>query len=153
VLNFTSGQSVPTLPRSFIRRLPTYQVRGPNLTESVTVGDDQSAVQFPQATAPGNYAVEDMEGGPVALFSVNMPPEESSLEQVPADQIEALFGPRSVVPVNFRTRLDVALSDHWRQPVELFPYLMVALLLLLAFENLLANKFYRRDPNAEKEGP
>ena len=44
-----------------------------------------------------------------------------------------------------------ALSGHWSEPMELFPWLMVALLLLLAVENLLANKFYKRDTtDAEK---
>jgi hypothetical protein len=151
-LNFTSGQTVPSLPLSFIRRLPTYQLSGPNLTESVTLNDDQSEARFAQAVTPGNYAVEDTDGSPVAKFSVTMPPEESSLEQVPAEQIEQLFGPQSVVPITYSTDLLVAISGHWRQPVELFPALMVALLLLLALENLLANKFYRRDPSADKEG-
>jgi hypothetical protein len=31
----------------------------------------------------------------------------------------------------------------------LFPFLMVALLFVLALENLLANKFYRREPEAQ----
>jgi hypothetical protein len=150
-LNFVSGQAPPSLPRSFTGRLSSYQIRGPSLTESVSVADDQADIQFPQAAAPGNYAVEDMDGQPVARFSVNMPPEESSLDQVPAEQIEALFGPRSVVPINYRSNLNEELSGHWRQPVELFPALLAALLLLLAFENLLANKFYKRDPEAEKE--
>jgi hypothetical protein len=147
-LNFTSGQTAPSLPVSLVGRQQAYQLRGPSLTETVSVGEEQTAVQFPQAVAPGNYAVEDMEQRPLALFSVNMPPEESSLEQVPAEQIEALFGPQSVVPINYRTNLFEAISGHWRQPLELFPLLMVALLLLLALENLLSNKFYRRDPAA-----
>jgi hypothetical protein len=152
-LNFTSGQQSPSLPLSLVGRQQGYQLRGPSLTETVSVGEEQTAVQFPQAVAPGNYAVDDLEGRPLGLFSVNTPPEESLLEQVPAEQIEALFGPRSVVPINYRTDLLMAISGHWRQPLELFPILMVALLLLLALENLLSNKFYRRDPAAEKEGP
>jgi hypothetical protein len=151
-LNFVSGQTpTPSLPRTVVGRLPSYRLRGPNLTESISVGDDQANVPFPQAVAPGNYSVEDLEGQPVAKFSVNMPREESALDQVPAVQIEALFGPNSVVPINYRSDLVEELYGHWRQPVELLPVLMAALLLLLALENLLANKFYKRDP-AEKEG-
>jgi hypothetical protein len=37
------------------------------------------------------------------------------------------------------------LAGHWNEPLELFPYLMVLLLFVLALENLLANKFYRRE--------
>jgi hypothetical protein len=43
-----------------------------------------------------------------------------------------------------------ALQGHWSQPVELFPWLMILLLLVLAVENLLANRFYRQAP-AEAE--
>jgi hypothetical protein len=45
-----------------------------------------------------------------------------------------------------------ALRGHWRQPVELFPYLMLGLLLFFALENLLANKFYRRSAEEQKQG-
>ena len=40
--------------------------------------------------------------------------------------------------------LDEILSGRFTQPIELFPFLMILLLLVLAGENLLANKFYRR---------
>jgi hypothetical protein len=151
-LNFISGQSPPSLPRSVVGRLPTLQLRGPSLFEAISVEQEQTDVVFPQAAAPGNYAVEDSDGQTVARFSVNMPREESSLERVPTEQIEALFGAGSVVPINHREDLKEKLFGHWRQPVELLPALLAALLLLLALENLLANKFYKRDPAKEKEG-
>ena len=36
------------------------------------------------------------------------------------------------------------MKDRWAQPVEVAPALLVLLLLILALENLLANKFYKR---------
>jgi hypothetical protein len=35
-----------------------------------------------------------------------------------------------------------------RQPIDLFPWLMLLLLFTLAIENLLANKFYRQPGEA-----
>jgi hypothetical protein len=68
---------------------------------------------------------------------------------MPTERIEALFGPESVLPVDHKTNLHDALQSHWSQPIELLPWLMILVLLLLAIENLLANRFYRREPNEE----
>ena len=43
-----------------------------------------------------------------------------------------------------RADLRQLLTGHWHEPIELFPYFMIGILLLLALENLLANRFYRR---------
>jgi len=43
---------------------------------------------------------------------------------------------------------NIPASPHlnWNEPIELFPWLMIGLLFLLAVENLLANRFYRNEP-------
>ena len=43
-------------------------------------------------------------------------------------------------------------KGQFRQPVELFPWLMILVLLVLAVENLLANKFYRRGVQEQGDG-
>ena len=53
---------------------------------------------------------------------------------------------RAVVPLERGTKVRQALEGYWSEPVELLPYVLLLLLLLLAFENLLANKFYRQEP-------
>ena len=100
-----------------------------------------------QAEAPGNYLLLEGEGEhkPVAAFSVNVPSEESDLTRVPPREIESLFGPDAVVPVDRKANIRAVLMDHWTEPLELFPLFMVILLVVLAIENLLANKFYRRE--------
>ena len=59
-----------------------------------------------------------------------------------------LFGPDGVLAPGQSRKLSELLDTHFRQPVELFPWLMILLLLVLALENLMANKFYRQ-PAAE----
>jgi hypothetical protein len=147
-LNFLSGQPVQvTLPPE--SRDLLYSLEGPDLSgsaASVPRGGDQRVLAIPQAVAPGNYTLRDGSGRVTAGFSVNVRPEECQLTREPetVQKIEALLGPKSVLPVGHSASLTDLLSRHWRQPVELFPWLMILLLLLLAFENLLANKFYRR---------
>ena len=69
------------------------------------------------------------------------------LTRVPVDSIESLLGKGSVIAVDAKSGLLETIMGRWSQPVELFPWLMILLLLALAVENLLANKFYR------KQGP
>jgi len=88
-----------------------------------------------------------------------VPPEESDLSRVPAAEIDLLLGPGhepegpeqgrqdpdSIVPVDRHADISHVLSGHVSQPIELFPYLMLGLLFFLALENLLANKFYKKE--------
>ena len=83
--------------------------------------------------------------------SVNLPPGESDLARLSNEQIEALFGAESVLPIGGGKNFRDALEGHWKQPLELFSLLMCLLLLALAMENLLANKFYRQDGSDRSE--
>jgi hypothetical protein len=105
--------------------------------------------------AAGNYEVisdpTDKEHPPWREgFSMNPTGDESNLERVPIDQVETLLGPKSVAAADKSLKLRDILSGKFASPVELFPFLMIVLLLFLAFENLLANRFYRQ-PNRKKD--
>jgi hypothetical protein len=152
--NSQSGQAVP-IPLPPTPRFPSYHLKGPGLsaTESlVPRADDQAELLLTQAVTPGNYKLFGADERPAAWFSVNAPAGESQLARVPPEQIEALLGAGAVLPVGRSMSLRDALQGHWGQPVELFPWLMVFLLLVLAVENLLANKFYRREPQLGEVG-
>jgi hypothetical protein len=149
-LNFLSGQADPKVKLPMEARYPAYSLRGPDLLEPIAVEDGQNDLVLKQAVQPGNYNVDGVTGEGntgkrVAGFSVNIPPEESDLTRVPLAEIEALFGAATVVPVERKTNIRESLQGHWNQPLELFPFLMILLLLVLAVENLLANKFYKKE--------
>jgi hypothetical protein len=146
--NFVSGQAV-TVPLPAEPRFPLYTLEGPGLAAAeatVPRAEDQKQLQITQAVVPGNYTVYDGNHQVTGGFSVNVRSEECQLSRDPdtVKKIETLLGPNTVLAVGHATSLRTALQGHWRQPVELFPWLMIALLLALALENLLANKFYRR---------
>lgn len=145
-LNFFSGQmAMVSLPPQ--ARLPnSFTLQGPSLTGTQAVihrREGQSELEAPQAVTPGTYAVAGEKGQQVGQFSVNIPPEESLLIRTAIEPIEELFGPGAVVPLDRATNLREVLQNRWGHPVELLPWLMMMVLLALAVENLLANKFYR----------
>jgi hypothetical protein len=95
--------------------------------------------RLPQA---GNFVAK----GPNAWqdgFSMNIPVEESDLDKVSVESIEGLLGEGTISLAEKEEKLRDRLEKRFTQPIELFPPLMVLLLFILAFENLLANKFYR----------
>jgi len=149
-LNFLSGQGVPRVPVPIAGQAATYKLYrdGPAppaaSVAQVTVEAGQNEVRVPQAAEPGNYTLRTEDGDALAWFSVNLPPEESDLAKVAKGEIEAVLGPEAVLALEARTDLSDALRGHVSQPWEMMPALMLGLLLLLAVENLLANKFYSR---------
>jgi hypothetical protein len=146
-LNYYSGQA-PSVTFPATVSGPGFTLQGPGLSANeaaVIRGEGQAERTLPQAVTPGNYLLFDGQGKAMAAFSVNPAPEESQLGKVPAEQIEALFGPGSILTVQQKLDMHDALLTHWQQPWELFPYLMLLVLLALAVENLLANRFYKRE--------
>jgi hypothetical protein len=147
--NFICGQPV-TVPLPSSPAL-SFTLFGPDANGLViprTKGENE--LRITQAVQPGNYAVFDPTTEKrIASFSINAPPEETQLDRVPVDQIEALLGAGSVLAVERGSTLSDAVQSHWLQPLELFPWLMIVVLLVLAVENLLANKFYKRQTPEE----
>jgi hypothetical protein len=143
---YLSGQQV-TVPLPATAHFSTGALKGPGLsaTEAVVIrADKQAELTLTQAVTPGNYSLVGEDGKRISSFSVNLPPEESQLARIAPERLEELLGPGAVLAVGHGTSLHEALRGHWKQPLELFPWLMILVLLALAVENLLANRFYRR---------
>jgi hypothetical protein len=148
-LNFLSGEPVDVrLPLG--RQSPPFSVEGPALEDADSTLEAEKGtnrLRVRGAVHGGNYPVYDKDRRRVAAFSVNVPPAECDLTRVPPEQITALFGPRGVMPLADDAKLLDALREHWAQPVELLPAILLAVLFFLVAESLFANKFYRRDPD------
>jgi hypothetical protein len=151
--NFICGQAV-TVPLPQTQAM-SFTLFGPDANGiSIARGKGENELRITQAVQPGNYRIFDPtvdSTHPIAAFSLNAPPEESRLDRVPIDQIESLLGPGSVLSVERGLTLSDKIKGHWLQPLELFPWLMILVLLVLAVENLLSNKFYKRGNQAEPE--
>ncbi|HEX4590138.1 MAG TPA: hypothetical protein VH120_09445, partial [Gemmataceae bacterium] len=154
MLNFPAGPAV-TIPLPPDARSATYTIAGPGLTGADTQiqrAESAGELRLTQPRQPGQYVVTSGNRKWQTRFSVNVPVEKwLLLPRLGTDAIEELFGPDSVVQVGQTRRLKDALEGQFRQPVELFPWLMILLLLALAVENLLANRFYRRPAGVPDE--
>lgn len=95
--------------------------------------------------SPGAFAVRpDGAVGPWEFrFSVAVPPGESDPARVPEASLEQLLGPKPVIPVKQDFELDASLREKITPPFELFPMLIVLVLLFFAFEGVMANRFYK----------
>jgi hypothetical protein len=132
----------------------SYTLAGPASTVG-EVKEAQTQLLIQEARLPGNYGVTDNPGGQVwqKHFSMNLPPLETQFvaQRPSVADLETVLGEQSVHDLAEVPQLrDLARAKLGQAPQsELLPYLMIGVLLLLAGENLLANRFYRRDREPE----
>lgn len=140
---FTTGQPVTLpLPKAGLKAKP--QLEGPGVTgdDAVAVGATDLRISPARTLTAGNYRLRSADKQFDEGFSLNPPADEADLNKVPAEGLEALGGPKCVVPAG----KDFDIRELVRQSggtLPLFPVLVVLLLLAFAAEGLLANRFYR----------
>jgi hypothetical protein len=145
-VNYTCGQPVQVVLASPPPPGP-YTLQGPGLTAAETnlkPLSGEGRLSVPQALQPGNYIVLDARNRAAAAFSLNIRAEESQLDRVPAEEIESVLDRGAVLQVDRKVSLHEALQGLRAPPVELLPWLMMAVLLVLTVESFLANRFYRK---------
>lgn len=148
--NFLTGQPVAVpLPKGDVKKGTKLQLEGRGISgrdAEIELAEGQTEVRLPPARTalPGLFAVSLEAAKWRDGFSLNVPNDESNLAKVPEEAIEGLMGPKSVVPLTKDVKLRDVLTTTFNQPIDLFPWLLIAVLLLLCVEGLLANRFYRR---------
>ena len=150
--NYLTGQSVTVpLPKEGVPKGTKVVLEGPpdvivGSDALIEVGDRQTELRIgpPRTNQPGNYRLSVPERKWRDGYSLNGPPDESTLDKVPVETIEDLTGKNSVVPVDRNRSLREIMEIVIGSPVDLFPWLLIAVLLLLVLEGLVANRFYRR---------
>jgi hypothetical protein len=142
-LNYAAGQTI-VLPLAPNEQVSSYVLQLPDssaVRQSLAAG--QHDLSIASAEALGNYRVraggekERLDRG----FSVNLPAEVSRLDRIEATElVKSLGGERARVA---RTRDEIELRvGVGRVGHELFPALILAVALVMAAEQLLANRFY-----------
>ena len=149
----TGATVVVPLPRGRFPRDSKVAFDGPGISGSdaiITPGEKQTEIRVgpPKTSLPGNFVLSvEKERGVVLWrdgFSTNVPADEFNLEKVPVEAVEELVGKDRVVPVDRATPLRDLITAGGGVPVDLFPWLLIAVLLLFVAEGLAANRFYRR---------
>ena len=145
--NFTTGDAVPVpIPKS-ATATTKLQITGPGVTArdaEIDLGEKQVEVPLPSTRTgtAGNFRV--LAGSARDGFSLNPPGRESDLTKIDVPPIEAVCGANSVVPVDKSVSFRDLIVSKFNQPVDLFPMLVILVLFLIAFEGVIANRFYRR---------
>ncbi len=152
-LNYLAGQAV------VIRLTPEEQVTsyamqvpdGSALRQTLAPG--QSDVSVTTTDALGNYRLRagGREGRLDRGFSVNLPAEMSRLDRAPANEVVKSLGEERVRVARTRKEIEVRVGLA-RVGRELFPALIIAMALVMAAEQLLANRFYSKS-SAETAAP
>jgi hypothetical protein len=142
-LNYVAGQTV-VLPLTPGQRVSSYVLQLPDssaVRQSLAAG--QHDLSIATADAPGNYRVraggeqDKLDRG----FSVNLPPEISRLERVETLELVKALGAERTRAARTRDEIELRVGVG-RLGHELFPALILAVALVLAAEQLLANRFY-----------
>lgn len=150
VFNFVNGQNVIIKwPPVDGKANTNYYLSGPDVSPTdANVKRDLKQPFFrlgPDRTpTAGSFTLEAEDRTWKEGFSLNPPVEESNLERIAVTEIEAVFNESAVIPATKPLPLKDIMSGKFRTDLELFPFLMIILLLVMASENLLANKFYRK---------
>jgi hypothetical protein len=111
----------------------------------------QQDLSIAAAEALGNYRVRagGHEGKLDRGFSVNLPAEITRLDRAAADAVVKALGEKRTRVARTREDIEVRVGLA-RMGRELFPWLILAVALVLAGEQLLANRFYRAEKSEER---
>jgi hypothetical protein len=148
--NYLTGQAVPVpLPRGEIKPGWKLDLQGPGVSladAQLEVGENQTELRLPPARTltAGNFTLATPDKGWRDGFSLNPPAEEGTLERLPTEAVAGLLGPDAVVPVDRTLALRDLIGRNFNQPIDLFPWLLLAVLAVVVAEPLVANKFYRQ---------
>jgi Aerotolerance regulator N-terminal len=143
-LNYFAGQTA-VLQLAPDSQRANYLLTGPS-DVSVPLSADLQHHRLVIASTdqPGNYRVRS--GGREAGFdrplSVNLAPEQTQLERLDKTELVQIFAPDKIRIAQTKQQIDRDISMG-RVGRELFPPLILAVVLFLAMESLLANRFYR----------
>jgi hypothetical protein len=142
-LNYAAGQTI-VLPLAPNEQVSSYVLQLPDssaVRQSLAAG--QHNLSIASAESLGNYRVraggdkERLDRG----FSVNLPAEMSRLDRVEAKELVKTLGDERARVARTRDEIELRVGVG-RVGHELFPALILAVALVMAAEQLLANRFY-----------
>lgn len=109
--------------------------------EPKMVVDDRVTVAYTENL--GAYRLKGNRGGAVIRgFAVNLPASETNLKRLPRESLDAILGPDNYRFAADRESIERDQSEA-RAGSSLYPFFLTALVIILAFEYLLANRFYQ----------
>jgi len=142
-LNYYAGQTVVVSLDEEARRQSYVLTTPEEVKFTLSADPKQDALVISSTGAVGNYRVQA--GGATGVdrgFSVNLAPSQTDLTRMTEEELQSMFGPIPFSVARDRTQIDRDVSQG-RVGRELFPLLIILLVLVLAAEQVVANRFYR----------
>mgnify|MGYP000331552954 CR=1 FL=1 len=142
-LNYFAGQTAVLALRPN-QPFRSYLLTGPDNTElRLTPDARQNVLVVTSTDRPGNYRVQAGGAGGVDRgFSVNLAAAQTQLDRITDEQLVKLFGQLPCRIARSREQIDRDVSAG-RVGRELFPLLIGMVVVVLALEHVVANRFYR----------
>ncbi|MGO9812468.1 MAG: BatA domain-containing protein [Isosphaeraceae bacterium] len=154
-LDFEAGENV-LLFLGPGARYQSFLLMGPDtktpdsLAPSAT--SDYLEIVAPQMLGQWTVMAKDAENRQTRLgFSLNPPRSESQLVPLETKELDAIFGKDGYALAEDAATLQ-KYQDTVRVGNELFPWLMMLILIIVTLENLLANTFYKESPRPPPAG-
>jgi hypothetical protein len=143
-LNLLAGETavLPNDPADYPER---YQLFTPlDQPQDLLAREGRVTVRF--TDNPGAYRLRGQHHGlPIVRgFAVNLPADSSDLSRLPREKLDELLGKGRYQLARSQDEIDRAVGND-RIGSEFYPLLVVLLVVGLALEHVLANRFYRRD--------
>ncbi len=150
-LNFWAGETaVVHLPEN--ERQLIFSLRTPEGEEfPQSIDQKTGTITITTTGSVGNYLLRagGTQGGVRRGFSVNVPAANTDLKRLSRDELTALLGDGKFRLSRGRDEIERNVNLD-RTGREMYPLLIILVALVLGAEHLLANKFYRRDPQSEE---
>jgi hypothetical protein len=147
-LNYEAGEDA-ILPIDPTHRSANYTVKSlsdPKLTERLGPPPTSDKLVVPSRQTRGHWVVDGKapDGSDIHLgFSVNPPESEATVVPLEEKELVSLFGAKENVQLADDAKSLERAVNNVRVGREIFPWLMLLILVLVTLENLLANRFHR----------
>lgn len=149
-LNYEAGDIV-VLPIEPSVRSPSYLVQGPSedLTDRINPDRDVPELIVEGREAIGHWTVLPSRGNASAAdrprlgFSINTRPEEANFRPLETEELDSLLGGSESYALADSPDAIERVQRTARVGREIFPWIMILILVLLTAENYLANRFHR----------
>ena len=155
-LNFEAGENVAAVPRPGAR-FQNFLVTGPD-TEDHRVAHPVGHQRLPRDRRPPDARPVDGHGqgrrepADPARLQRQPAPTESQFAPLETDDLDAIFGKDGYCPGRGRHRAARSIRHAVRVGHEIFPWLMMLILIVVTLENLLANTFYKESARPTPAG-
>jgi hypothetical protein len=154
-LNFEAGENV-LLSLGSGARYQGFLLTGPDekTTESLppSANNDFLEIVAPQVLGQYKVMAKDAENRQTQLgFSVNPPQDESRYTPLESRELDTIFGKDGYALAEDAKSLKTFV-ELGRYGYEIFPWLMILILIIVTLENALANTFYKESPRPATAG-